>query len=1534
MTYVPFSYRESTGDGSNVNFSVPFPYLKRAHVFVTVDGAAQTDGTDYSWTADNNVQFVSAPASGAEVLVQRQTPKNDQIVQWANGSYIISEDLNEADLQFLYLIQEALDAVQKLEVGTGGSTGVITEAQATKDPTDPAWSGDALLGTVGAIDRVYANIVGSGSSYPGPGNEGKHGKIRILTSGGTPDLFYWSTATDTWVQISTKGDAGPQGQKGDAATIKVNSTTTLAAGANATVLNSGTTSAAELDFGIPKGVKGDKGDKGISGAATQSDWNEADNSKAEFINNKPTIPAAQVNSDWAQTDATKLDFIENKPSIPPLQEQSDWNQSDSAAVDFIKNKPSISGAQVNSDWAETDATKKSFIQNKPTVTVNGDDDITNVRVDLNYTKAADQGTVTNTKGDDAVIPVADGTNAGLLSAADKTKLDGLSGALVYKGQVDLTGTTVPSLAAGDAGFTYMNSTNGSCSSEWAGKTSGLTAGDAVTQNDMVTWDGTQFIFQKNTGGNGKTDLGWTSASTQGTVTSSTGANATVPKVDTNNAGLMLPGDFDKLGGIQADAQKNVKSDWNASTGDAEIQNKPVIAQSDWAQTTSSDPAFIKNKPTITMDGGNVDNISVNLTYTASATNGIVNSDKGTNATLPLVVANGNAGLMTGTDKNKLDGIAGGAQVNVGTDLSNTTNATQVTVQSSTGDNTTLDQANGTNAGVMSAAMYTKLNGLGPGGDDNVQSDWDVTDAASDAFIQNKPTIPVVPTVGNGKLTVKTAGEGASSTGTYSANQVADSSITLPTIRYQDLSGKPTIPAPVTPGNGQINVNAGDGLAATGTNATANQGTDTTRALSVKAKNNTISVASDGISVNTANLGIPAAANNGQINVNAGNGLSASGSNATANQGTDTTRTLTVVAKDNTISVASDGVSVNTANLGIPAAANNGEINVDVGDGLSASGSNATANQSGNTTRTLSLDQTFVQKMIDDSGGGGGGDTSGASAWGTFDGTDGSLEGDLNVASVTRTNNGRYTVVFGTAMPSANYSVVASSSGTTGNNLGNVDVVSQSSTGFDLKVADQSNTTNDAARVNFAVFSINALPPKGGTGTDAWVTFIGTQRKSNTSQNPVIGEEVPIEASFNVKSVVYNDTGSYTINFNTPMPTAKYAVSGSATLKITGQALPRILAPKSADTCTTSSVQVYTADDGGNYDNCGKVSVVINATNATLPATIDEETVRAAAQNPGCSAWGYVTKDSALVSGLNIASVTRTGAGKFDVVFVTPMPSSDYSVTTCIEYPGASDGCANVFGGSKTANGFTISLTADGSIPYDYDFNFTVFATNALPPKGGTGTDAWARVLADTGSGGTPTPPPAGFNVDTISRTNNGTYQVVFTTPMLTADYSVSASGPLDVYTQNYTTAGFEVITASAGTKTNSDFAFSVNATNATLPTTFSEAQIQGVIDAKPECIAKCWIRFDGENNKVLSSSGVTAVTQNSNVIRVTFDKPFPTKNYCVTCGGLPLNLGNDVYNTQEYMDDAPRTASECLFYASQAQFSYSNTIFQLVFYHE
>ena len=69
-----------------------------------------------------------------------------------------------------------------------------------------------------------------------------------------------------------QGPKGNDGAAGAAATIKVGTVTTGAAGTAAKVVNSGTTSAAVLDFTIPQGAKGDKGEQGTVDSSALSGY--------------------------------------------------------------------------------------------------------------------------------------------------------------------------------------------------------------------------------------------------------------------------------------------------------------------------------------------------------------------------------------------------------------------------------------------------------------------------------------------------------------------------------------------------------------------------------------------------------------------------------------------------------------------------------------------------------------------------------------------------------------------------------------------------------------------------------------------------------------------------------------------------------------------------------------------------------------------------------------------------------------------------------------------------------------------------------------------------------------------------------------------------------------------------------------------------------------------------------------------------------------------------------------------------------------
>jgi len=93
--------------------------------------------------------------------------------------------------------------------------------------------------------------------------------------------------------------------------------------------------------------------------------------------------------------------------------------------------------------------------------------------------------------------------------------------------------------------------------------------------DSYTLDIDQTILNTINSALQSVDLGYTPSATNGVVTNSAGADATIPSVTDTEAGLMLPAQKSKLDGIQAGAEVNVQSDWDAVSGDSFIQNKPT-----------------------------------------------------------------------------------------------------------------------------------------------------------------------------------------------------------------------------------------------------------------------------------------------------------------------------------------------------------------------------------------------------------------------------------------------------------------------------------------------------------------------------------------------------------------------------------------------------------------------------------------------------------------------------------------------------------------------------------------------------------------------------------------------------------------------------------------------------------------------------------------------------------------------------------------------------------------------------------------------
>lgn len=222
-----------------------------------------------------------------------------------------------------------------------------------------------------------------------------------------------------------------------------------------------------------------------------------------------------------------------------------------------------------------------------------------------------------------------------------------------------------------------------------------------------------------------------------------------PTSEDNPNGLFTREEQEKLLGIQAGAEVNVQADWNATDGDAFIRNKPINAtQTVDGFMSSEDKTKLDGVETgaevnqnafskVSVGGVTLSSTAKEDTLTVNSSNGISVSGSGKTLSIKGTNVSSSAnGMMLSTDKQKLDTVEEGAEVNQnaiskitagGTTLSSNTKEDTFTINGSngikvSGSGKTItvagqDVTQSTN-GVMIAADKTKLDGIASGAEVN------------------------------------------------------------------------------------------------------------------------------------------------------------------------------------------------------------------------------------------------------------------------------------------------------------------------------------------------------------------------------------------------------------------------------------------------------------------------------------------------------------------------------------------------------------------------------------------------------------------------------------------------------------------------------------------------------------------------------------------------------------------------------------------------------------------------------------------------
>jgi hypothetical protein len=145
-----YSFAQYAGDGSNKIFSVPFPYLSKTHVIVSVNGV---ETTAFTWLTSASIQLTTAPSAGAVVDIRRKSSRAARLVDFQDASLLTEEILDQDANQHFYLAQEAFDeADNSVQLALDGV--FDAESKRIKNVAEPTSLQDAV--TKNYVDSTTA----------------------------------------------------------------------------------------------------------------------------------------------------------------------------------------------------------------------------------------------------------------------------------------------------------------------------------------------------------------------------------------------------------------------------------------------------------------------------------------------------------------------------------------------------------------------------------------------------------------------------------------------------------------------------------------------------------------------------------------------------------------------------------------------------------------------------------------------------------------------------------------------------------------------------------------------------------------------------------------------------------------------------------------------------------------------------------------------------------------------------------------------------------------------------------------------------------------------------------------------------------------------------------------------------------------------------------------------------------------------------------------------------------------------------------
>lgn len=133
------------GTGSQTDYTVPFDYLKKSFVNVSLEGEELTGGdpddtgADYYFIDNTTIRLKVAPPSGQYLTIRRYTSQTQRVVTFKDASVLKANDLDTSQLQAFHIAAEARDVINDALIQNSDDNWDAKNKRIVRvaDPVDP-----------------------------------------------------------------------------------------------------------------------------------------------------------------------------------------------------------------------------------------------------------------------------------------------------------------------------------------------------------------------------------------------------------------------------------------------------------------------------------------------------------------------------------------------------------------------------------------------------------------------------------------------------------------------------------------------------------------------------------------------------------------------------------------------------------------------------------------------------------------------------------------------------------------------------------------------------------------------------------------------------------------------------------------------------------------------------------------------------------------------------------------------------------------------------------------------------------------------------------------------------------------------------------------------------------------------------------------------------------------------------------------------------------------------------------------------------